>query len=60
MWNEEIERDFINLKKAFIDSGIQAISIHIDHSLEQGEHRGGVISSAGRTGKVPQMLGEEV
>ena len=35
-------------------------SLHIDHSLELGEHCGGVISSTKRTGEVSRMLGKEV
>ena len=35
-------------------------SIHINHRLKQGEHRGGVVSSAGWEVEVSQMLGKDI
>ena len=66
LWNEEIERDFIELKKPFTEGGKQAFPdfgvgdpfiLTTDWSKEN--IGGGVISSTGQTEEVPRMLSRE-
>ena len=67
LWKNEIERDFIKLKKESIHRGRNTSvpgfggwrSVYINHRLEQEEHPGGIVSSTGQEGEVPGMLGKE-
>ena len=67
LWNKEIERDFVELKKTFTDGWIQAFPdfwigdpfiLTTDWSKENIAW--GVMSSTEWTGEVPRMLGEKV
>ena len=66
MWNEEIEQDFIALKKAFTECGIQAFpdfgvgDLFVLTTMEQGEYSGSVVSGPGRTGEIPLVLGKKM
>ena len=66
LWNEEIGRDFVELKRAFTKGGIQAFPdfgvgdpfiLTTDWSKENIEKS---FPSPGRTGKIPWMLGKKV
>ena len=51
-WNEEIERDFIQLKGRSLKVGYKHSqtfgwrSVHLNHRLDQGEHCGSIITGA--------------
>ena len=67
VWNEETEKDFNGLKKAFTEGGIciglsgfrGGGSVHLNHGLKQGEHRRDAVTGAGWIGTVPGVLGKE-
>ena len=62
-WNKEIERDFIELIKVFTKGRIQPLpdfGVGYPFILTMDWSKESVITSAGRTGEIPRMLGKEV
>ena len=69
MWNKEIEQDFIELKRAFTEGGIQAFpdfkvgDLFILTTAWSKENNAGVlcqVQDGGWAGEIPRVLGKKV